>query len=102
MTEETSHEPSGTDDEIDGGPDRNESSGDRRNRIVRFVELGSIMLLSLIALVAVVGIYTNASAAINVWFAPAYRPIFQTGFNVVVLGIVGIGISVLLRRRFEK
>ena len=66
----------------------------------RYLRLGAIGLLSLLALVATLQLYWNASAAISEWVAPAYVPVFQAAFNLVVLLLALSGLAVLARRRF--
>jgi len=67
----------------------------------RYLRLGAIGLLSLLALVATLQLYWNASAAIGEWVAPAYVPVFQAAFNLVVLLLALAGLAVLARRRFS-
>ena len=67
----------------------------------RYLRLGAIGLLSLLALVATLQLYWNASAAIGEWVAPAYVPVFQAAFNLVVLLAALAGLAVLARRRFS-
>ena len=65
----------------------------------RYLRLGAIGLLSLLALVATLQLYWNTSAAIGEWIAPAYVPVFQAAFNLVVLLLALAGLAVLARRR---
>lgn len=66
----------------------------------RYLRLGAIGLLSLLALIATVQLYTNTSAAIAEWVSPTYVPVFQAAFNLVVLLLALAGLAVLARRRF--
>lgn len=66
----------------------------------RYLRLGAIGLLALLALIATVQLYTNTSAAIARWVAPTYVPVFQAAFNLVVLLLALAGLAVLARRRF--
>jgi hypothetical protein len=66
----------------------------------RYLRLGAIGLLSLLALVATVQLYTNTSAAIAEWIAPACEQVFQAAVKLVVLLLALAGLAVLARRRF--
>jgi len=76
------------------------SADSRAARIVEYVELGALGVLAILGVVAVFGAYASGLSAVDTWVADEYRSIFRTVFNLVVLGLVGIGMSVLLRRRF--
>lgn len=54
--------------------------------------------LSLLALIAALQFYFNASAAINQWVTSEYRSLFQAVFNLVVLLLAGAGITRQVRR----
>lgn len=49
--------------------------------------------LSLLALVAALQFYLNASAAIDQWVADEYRSLFKAAFNLVVLLVSAAGIT---------
>ena len=66
----------------------------------RYLRLGAVGLLAMLALIATVQLYTNTSAAIAQWLSPAYVPVFQAAFNLVVLLLALAGLAVLARRRF--
>ncbi|WP_181687120.1 hypothetical protein [Halorhabdus salina] len=110
MTTESIGEPDGTDDE--GGQDTDRETtedkarqplpDERTSKIVEYLELGALSVLALLGIIAVFGAYTSAMGAIDTWVAREYDSIFRTVFNLVVLGLVGIGLSVLVRRRFES
>ncbi|CCQ32488.1 hypothetical protein HLRTI_002347 [Halorhabdus tiamatea SARL4B] len=93
QTSETSHE-----DTRD--IERTGSSVTRKGRVVEYVELGALAVLALLGVVAVFGAYASGLSAVDTWVADEYRSVFRTVFNLVVLGVVGIGMSILLRRRF--
>lgn len=54
--------------------------------------------LVLLAAAATLQLYGSASRAIRIWVASDYQPLFVAAFNLVVLLIAAIGISVVLRR----
>lgn len=58
---------------------------------------GALVILTLFAVFAAFRFYSSASTAINVWVADEYRSLFQAGFNLVVLLVAGIGISLVVR-----
>jgi hypothetical protein len=64
-------------------------------RAVDYVLLAGLLL---VGLVAVVSLYLSASQVITDWVAPAYRSLFRTAFNLVVVLLVGAGLVVQLRR----
>lgn len=61
-------------------------------RIRQFLNYGLLAGLLIVALVAVVGLYTAVSSAISIWVAREWRPLFRAAFNLVVLLLAGSGI----------
>ena len=45
--------------------------------------------------------YSNVSQAIDIWVAREYVPLFQPGFNLIILLAAIVGISLLVRRLSE-
>ncbi|MFB6162065.1 MAG: hypothetical protein ABEJ86_01300 [Halococcoides sp.] len=90
-----------------GGSDRSaDASGGSgsdpgRQRVLRYLEYAALLGLAFLALIAVIGAYVSATTAIDLWVSGRFKSIFQTAFNLVVLGLVGIGISTIVRRRFD-
>jgi hypothetical protein len=64
-------------------------------RYIDYVLLGGFLLL---AGVAGISLYLSAGQVITDWVAPEFRSLFRTAFNLVVLLVVGVGISWQLRR----
>jgi hypothetical protein len=54
--------------------------------------------LSLLALIAALQFYINASAVIDQWVAREFRSLFKMGFNLAVLLVAAAGISRQVRR----
>ncbi len=54
-------------------------------------------LFVLLAVVAVVQLYASVNATINTFVTDEYRPLFRAAFNLVVLLVSGIGISLTVR-----
>lgn len=64
----------------------------------RYLFWGTFGLLSVLAVVATAGLYMSASSAIDVWITDDYEPIFRALFNLVVVLVCAVGLSVLVRR----
>ena len=109
MTEQATDEPETAEDETDSersptphrGQRQRQTAEDRKDKLIGYLEIGALAALALLGLVALFGAYSSALSAIDTWIAREYQSIFETVFNLVVLGLVGVGISVLVRRRFE-
>ncbi len=92
------------DDPASGDAERSGAAGlapdgdDARTRIERYVNYAVLAGLLLLAFVAVVQFYAAASAAIGTWVTYEYRAPFRAVFNLVVLLLAGLGVSVQLRR----
>lgn len=59
---------------------------------------GAVLLLGLLAALATFRFYSSASRAIDVWLSPRYQPLFQAGFNLVVVLASIVAIIVITRR----
>ena len=66
---------------------------DRRELLLR----GGLVVFALIALLALIQLYSSIGAVINEWVARQYRPLFRAGLNLVILLGAGIGISLVIR-----
>jgi len=77
----------------DGG-----SSGPNADRIVYYTQLAAFAVLSLLALVATFRFYFAASNAVSRWVSSDFVSAFQAVFNLVVLLLSVIGLSLLVRR----
>lgn len=62
---------------------------------------GALAVAVVFALVAAVGFYTSARRVIDVWVAHPYRPVFEMGFNLVVL-LVMIALVATLAKRLSE
>lgn len=71
---------------------------DSRDRIVTALQYGALAVLLLLALVSLFRFYFAASNAISIWISNDFVPIFQAVFNLVVLVLAVLGLSVLVRR----
>jgi hypothetical protein len=74
--------------------ERDDTGGGVR-RYIDYVLLAGFLLL---AGVAAVSLYLSVGQVITDWVAPEFRSLFRTAFNIVVLLVVGVGISWQLRR----
>lgn len=93
--DETAGEPETNEPEASSAPaskpdaDESESGSDLRRKANYALLAG----LSLLALIAALQFYLNASSTINQWVTREYRSLFQALFNLVVLLIAGAGIT---------
>ena len=62
---------------------------------------GALVGFVLLAAVAALRFYLSGSRAISVWVSPEYEPLFQAAFNLVLLLVSGVGISLVVRRLSE-
>lgn len=67
--------------------------------IQEYLLKGALVFFAGLVVVATAGVYTSTSAAIRTWVAIEYQPIFRAAFNLVVLLIAGLGISLIIRYR---
>jgi hypothetical protein len=59
---------------------------------------GALAVLVLLAVVATIRFYLSLSSAIATWVTHEYRDLAQAAFNLVVLLLTGVGISVVIRQ----
>ena len=71
------------------------TTAERVRRGLDYALLGGLVLLGF---VAAVQFYFAADRTINVWVTREYRPPFKMVFNLVVLLVVGVGVSRQVRR----
>jgi hypothetical protein len=67
-------------------------------RVRRGLDYALLGGLALLGLIAAIQFYLAADQTINVWVTREYRPPFKMVFNLVVLLVVGIGLSRQVRR----
>ncbi|WP_396612005.1 hypothetical protein ACH9L7_01615 [Haloferax sp. S1W] len=67
-------------------------------RMRRYLDYAVLVGLLLLALIAALQFYLNASQTISTWVNPEYRAPFQAAFNLVLLLGAAFGITVQLRR----
>lgn len=87
---------------VDDGEDgRNTGTNDGVSDVDvwRYLRLGAVGLLSLLAVVATFRLYTSASSAIARWVSPDFVPAFQAAFNLIVLLLALAGLAMLYRWR---
>lgn len=65
--------------------------------VPRYLRLGAIGLLALLAVVSTLQLYLNAQSAISRWVAPEYVSAFLAAFNLVVLLLTLAGLGLLTR-----
>lgn len=64
--------------------------------------IGLVVVVSVLAVVAVVQLYASVNATINTFISHEYRPLFRAAFNLVGLLVSGIGISWSVRELTGK
>jgi hypothetical protein len=67
-------------------------------RFKRVVAWGLFVVVMLVVLVATFRLYFAASTAVDTLVATQYRPLFQAGFNLLVLLVCGVALSWLVTR----
>ncbi len=85
-------------DETQSQPQTTELERLTSDDVRTYLYYGALVVCALLALVATMRLYLNASAVIDIWIEPAYRPLFQGLFNLAVLLLAASGIAVLVRR----
>ncbi|AUV82830.1 hypothetical protein C2R22_15270 [Salinigranum rubrum] len=77
-----------------------ENGGDTKTaaRVRRGLDYALLGGLALLGLIAAIQFYLAADQTINVWVTREFRPPFKMVFNLVVLLVVGIGLSRQVRR----
>ena len=80
--------------------DRTSASGEETTatRVRRGLDYALLGGLVLLGLVAAIQFYFAADRTINVWVTREFRPPFKMVFNLVILLVVGVGLSRQLRR----
>lgn len=66
--------------------------------LVEYLEWAVFAILVLVLLIATLQFYTAASATINTFVTPRFRPPFKMAFNLAIVLAAGLGLSVLVRR----
>lgn len=66
--------------------------------VSRYLQWTVLAGLALFGILAAASLYTSIGRIIDVWVAPEFQPVFTAAFNLLVLLLVGAGISLLLRR----
>ena len=88
--------------DIDGVPvdeaDDDEADDDAGPAIALYAQWAVFAILTLVALIATLQFYFSASSAIDTFVTDRYRPLFNAAFNLAVILVCGLGLSVLVRR----
>ncbi len=90
-----------TDDPTDEQPATSwtdEGDADTARRMVRYAQWTAFAVLVLVAMLATFRLYFAVSATVDTFITRRYRPLFMTGFNLVVLLSCAVGLSALVRR----
>lgn len=87
--------PSGDVSSSEASADDSRTSGER---LAWVVQIGALVVLCLLALLATFRFYFAASQAIEVWISDDFVSVFQAAFNLLVLIASVYGVSMLVRR----
>ncbi|ELZ91167.1 hypothetical protein C441_12570 [Haloferax sulfurifontis ATCC BAA-897] len=85
-------------DETRATDDEETENREFAERMRRYLDYAVLAGLLLLALIAALQFYLNASQTITTWVNPEYRAPFQAAFNLVLLLGAALGVSVQLRR----
>ncbi|MFQ3319624.1 MAG: Ni/Fe-hydrogenase subunit HybB-like protein [Natronomonas sp.] len=66
--------------------------------VVTYLKWGAVLGLSLLAAIAVVGLYTSLSSIIDIWVARRFQPFARAALNFGVLCAAVAGVFAVLRR----
>jgi len=78
-----------------GRPDERVSLLDRDPR--ELIYWAGLLTCGLLALVALVSLYTSVLDVIRTWVDPEYRSLFRSAFSLVVLVVAVVGVSLTVR-----
>jgi hypothetical protein len=78
-----------------GGGDTGESTAAQLKRYLNYAVLAGLIL---VALVSVIQLYSAVTRTINTFVVPEYRAPFLAAFNLFVLLVAALGISIQLAR----
>lgn len=75
------------------------AGGPAKGTMRRYLYWGAFVLLALFGLFAAVSLYQSVMEIIEIWVSADFRPIFRMLFNLIVVLLAVLGLSVLIRRR---
>lgn len=67
-------------------------------KMTAYLLWGTVAVLFLVGVVAFVGLYRSVGSIIDIWIAPDFRPLVRAAFNLAVVLVCALGLSVLIRR----
>lgn len=105
MTDDTITDDESTDDlDLPGAtagagtaPGADDGSLSRRT-IVEYLQWALFAILVLVLLISTLQFYNAATSTINTFVAPRFRPPFRMAFNLAMVLVSGLGLSLLVRR----
>jgi len=98
MSDTSTTDTAAQDIETDPGDAVDESDDDSGPTIAVYAQWAVFAILTLVALIATLQFYFSASSAIDTFVTERYRPLFRAAFNLAVVLVCGLGLSVLVRR----
>jgi len=67
-------------------------------KMTAYLLWGTVAVLFLVGVVAFVGLYRSVGSIIDIWIAPDFQPLVRAAFNLTVVLVCALGLSVLLGR----
>ncbi len=101
MSDEPTPDGTGTTDGTERTDDSGADSSVAVEGLARYLHLGAVAALSVLALIATFRLYASGSRAVSLWVSTAYEPLFQAGFNLVVVLVAVSAVAFLLDRLGE-
>ena len=78
-------------------PAETEESSVRTADVWRYIAWGGLAVCSLLAVFALLQLYSSVGDAIDIWVEPRHQPLMRAAFNLTVLLGSLIGVSLLVR-----
>lgn len=81
-------------------PPRRQEGSDRdtKEKMIKYLYVGSGVIIFLFGAFATIGLYQSVMQVIDIWVAEDFEPVFSALFNLVVVLLAVLGLSLLIRR----
>jgi len=81
-----------------GPPPESADQGLSGRSVVEYLQWALFGILVLVLLISTLQFYNAAGSTINTFVAPRFRPPFRMAFNLAMVLVSGLGLSLLVRR----